>query len=86
MQEQKTVDFRALRERYSQGKKAYEEAMAARYHMPGGRGSHSRRLDQLDDVALEDVPEELSLVCPLLNHLHAITDSHPASPCELQEA
>jgi hypothetical protein len=75
MQEQETVDFRALRERYSQGKKAYEEAMAARNHMPGGRRSNSRRLDQLDDVALEEVPEELSLVCALFNHLHIITDT-----------
>jgi hypothetical protein len=73
MQVQETVDVRSLREQYLQGKKAYEEAMAARYHMPGGRGSHSRRLNQIDDVALEDVPEELSLVCAMFNHLHVTT-------------
>jgi hypothetical protein len=86
MQEQKTVDFRALRERHLQGKKAYEEAMAAHHHMPGGRGSNSRRLDQIDDVGLENVPEELSLVCAMFNHLHVTTDGHTASPCERQEA
>jgi hypothetical protein len=31
-------------------------------------------------VGLENVPEELSLVCALFNHLHVTTNGHAASP------